>query len=96
MQVGMCKVRLHLPENQSLKEKRRILKSIITRAKNSYSVSISEVEDQDSWQLATLGITYATNSKPQANEVLSKVVEFIRSSRFEVEIIDVEMEIVSF
>jgi uncharacterized protein YlxP (DUF503 family) len=96
MQVGMCKVRLHLPENQSLKEKRRILKSIITRSRNSYSVSVSEVEDQDSWQLATLGIAYATNSKPQANEVLSKVVEFIRCGRFEVEIIDVEMEIVSF
>ena len=47
MQVGVCKVKLHLPGNQSLKDKRREVKSIIGRIKHRYDVSISEVEDQN-------------------------------------------------
>jgi len=96
MQVGICKVRLHLPGNQSLKEKRRVLKSIITRIRNKYEVSISEVDDQDLWQIATLGIVCTTNSTSQTNEVLSKALEFLHNSQFEVEVIDCEREIISF
>ena len=93
MNVGICKVRLRIPENQSLKGKRRVLKSITTRVKNSYNVSIAEVDDQNLWQLATLGIVCVSNSAQQADEVLSKVIDFISRSRFDVEILDWETEI---
>ena len=96
MQVGICKVTLHMPANHSLKDKRRELKSIIERIKNRYDVSISEVEDQDVWQRATLGISYTSNSAAQADEVLSKVLEFINNGRCEAEIIECEREILSF
>ena len=96
MQVGMCKMKLHLPESQSLKDKRRILKSTITRVRNNYNVSIAEVADQDLWQLATLGISCTTNSNPQAHEILSKVVSFVQCGKFDFEVVDVETEIISF
>jgi hypothetical protein len=96
MKIGVCKVRLHFPENQSLKDKRRIIKSITTRVKNNYNVSIAEVEDQDLWQLATLGIACLSNSNQQTTEVLSKVVDFISHTRFGIEILDCEMEIIPF
>ena len=94
MNVGVCKVNLRLPENQSLKGKRRVLKSIVARVSNKFSVSIAEVDNEDAWQLATLGICCVSNSGRHANEVLSKVVSFIINSHFDVEILDYEIEIV--
>ena len=95
MNVGVCKIRLRLPENLSLKGKRRVLKSIITRVENKFNVSVAEVDDQDLWQLATLGVSCVSNDKRYTNEVLSKVVDFIVNSRFEVEMLDYEIEIMS-
>ncbi len=95
MNVGVCKISLRLPENQSLKGKRRVLKSITTRVGNQFNVSVAEVDDQDLWQLATLGICCVSNNKRYTNEVLSKVVDFITGSRFDVEILNYEIEILS-
>ena len=93
MKVGVCRIRLRLPENLSLKGKRRVLKSIITQVRSKFNVSVAEVDDQDLWQLATLGICCVSNNGRYTNEVLSKVVDFIINSRFEVEILDYEIEI---
>ncbi|MFQ5924788.1 MAG: DUF503 domain-containing protein [Dehalococcoidia bacterium] len=92
MNIGVCKVKLRLPENQTLKGKRQTLKSITERVKNRYNVSIAEVGDQELWQLVTLGITCVSSSAQHANQVLSKVVDFIEKSRFDVELLDYEME----
>ena len=93
MNVGVCRIELRLPENLSLKGKRRVLKSVTTRVRNKFNVSVAEVGDQNLWQLATLGICYVSNNSRHTNEVLSKVVDFIVNSRFEVEILNYEMEI---
>ena len=93
MNVGICRISLRLPENLSLKGKRQVLKSIITRVGNKFSVSIAEVDDHDSWQLATLGICCVSNNKRYTNEVLSKVVNFVANSRFEIEMLNYEIEI---
>ena len=69
------------------------MKSITTRIRNQFNVSVAEVDDQDLWQLATLGICCVSNNKRYTNEVLSKVVDFIAGSRFEVEILNYEIEI---
>ena len=93
MNVGVCKIKLHLPGNLSLKGKRRVLKSITARLKNKFNVSVAEVDDHDLWQLATLGICCVSNDKRYTNEVLSKVVNFIVDGQFGVEILDHEIEI---
>jgi len=93
MNVGMCKINLRLPENLSLKGKRQVLKSITSRVRNKFNVSVAEVDNNDLWQLATIGICCVSNENRHANEVLSKVVDFVINSRFEVEILDYEIEI---
>ena len=92
MTIGACKIRLHLPENLSLKGKRQVLKSITTRVRNKFNVSVAEIDDQNLWQLTTLGICCVSNNKRYINEVLSKVVDFITNGRFEVEMLDYEIE----
>jgi uncharacterized protein YlxP (DUF503 family) len=96
MNVGVCKVKLRLPDNHSLKGKRQVLKSIISRVGNQFNVSVAEVDDQDVWQLATLGICCVSNDKRFTNEVLSKIVDFIGNGRFDIEMLDYEIEILPF
>jgi len=93
MNVGVCKIDLRLPENLSLKGKRQVLKSITTRIHNKFNVSVAEVDNHDRWQLATIGICCVSNDNRFTNEVLSKVADFVINSRFEVEILDYEIEI---
>jgi uncharacterized protein len=93
--VGVCKVKLRLPENSSLKGKRQVLKSVTERLKNRFNISIAEVGDNDLWQLATIGICCVSNNPQFTNEVLSKAVEFIKNSRFDAEVIDYEIEIMA-
>ncbi len=71
------------------------MKSITTRVQSKFNVSVAEVEDQDLWQLATLGISCVSNNKRHANEVLSRVVDFITDSRFDIEILDYQIEMLS-
>lgn len=70
-----------------------MLKSITTRVGSKFNVAVAEVDDQDLWQLATIGICCVSNDKRHANEVLSKVAEFVSDSRFEIEVLDYEIEI---
>jgi uncharacterized protein YlxP (DUF503 family) len=94
MNVGVCKITLRIPENMSLKGKRQVLKSITSRIRNKFNVAVDEVDNNDAWQIATVGVCYISNNKRHSNQVLSKVVNFIEDSRFEIEILDYEMEII--
>ena len=93
MHVGVCRLRFRLPESGSLKGKRQVVKSITSRVANKFNVSIAEVDDLDLWQVATLGISCVSNDKRHANEVLSKVADYISDNNFEIEVLDYSIEI---
>ncbi len=95
MNVGICKIKLRLPGNTSLKGKRQVLKPITTRVRNKFNVAVAEIDDNNLWQVATLGICCVSNDRRHTNEVLSKVVDFVVSSRFEIEILNHEIEILT-
>jgi uncharacterized protein len=94
MNVGVARVSLRIPENMSLKGKRQVIKSIIGRVSSKFDVAVAEVDDNDAWQLATIGICTISNNKRHSNQVLSKVVDFIETARFEAEILDYSIEII--
>jgi uncharacterized protein YlxP (DUF503 family) len=94
MNVGICKVSLRIPENMSLKGKRQVIKSITGRVQNKFNVAVAEVENNDVWQTATLGIACLSNNRRHTNEVLSRVVNFIEAGRFDIELLDYEIEII--
>ena len=95
MNVGICKVKLRLPDNLSLKGKRQVVKSLIARLKNKFNISVAEVEDNDLWQLATIAICFVSNDKRFTNEVLSKAVELVVNSQGDFEMLDYEIEILA-
>ena len=57
MHICIAKVKIILPENHSLKGKRKVVKSLISRIQNKYNVSVSEVGEPDLLQLAEIGLT---------------------------------------
>jgi len=95
MNVGIFRIKLHISESRSLKDKRRIVKSIVSRLRNQYNISIAEVDDQDLWQLVTLGISCVSNHNQHIDEILSKVIGFITNNYPELEIVDKQTEILS-
>lgn len=95
MNVGICRIKFHISESRSLKDKRRIVKSVVSRLRNQYNISIAEVDDQDLWQLVTLGITCVSNHSQHIDETLSKVMSFIINNYPELEIVDHQTEILS-
>jgi len=92
MHVGVCQLELRLPENHSLKGKRQVIKSIITRLQNKFNISVAEVDNQDLWQLATLGIACVSNHRRHADETLSNVVKFVVQNYPDVELLSSEIE----
>jgi uncharacterized protein YlxP (DUF503 family) len=75
--VGACEITLQLPDNRSLKGKRQVSRSLVQRIRNRFNVAVSEVADQDRWQTLSLGITCVTDDPRHANEILSKVLDFV-------------------
>ena len=94
MNIGVGRVSLRIPENMDLKGKRQVLKSIIGRVRSRFDVAVAEVDDNDMWQVATIGICCISNNKRHSNEVISRVVSFIERSRFDVEILDYSIEMI--
>lgn len=93
MVVGVMKIKMRAPWVHSLKEKRMEVKSIISKVKNKFNVSIAEVEDQDVHQIMVIGLSCVSTSQSHANSILDGVLNYIESN-FEPEILDYEMEII--
>ena len=93
MHIGVLKVRFRIHDNHSLKGKRHAIKPIIAHVQNKFNVSVAEIDNQELWQLATIGVSCISNSPRHANEVLSKVMDFINIIRVDAEILDYEIEL---
>jgi uncharacterized protein YlxP (DUF503 family) len=96
MIIGALRIELYIDGNRSLKGKRRTLRSIIHRVKSRFgNVSISEVDSQDLWQKAIIGISFVSNEAPYVNSILDQVSGFIESIGT-VQIVSRDMEIIHF
>lgn len=92
MHVSVCQIELRLPENHSLKGKRQVIKSIIARLQNKFNISVAEVDNQDLWQLSTLGVACVSNHRRHASETLANVVKFIVQNYPDVELLSSQIE----
>jgi uncharacterized protein YlxP (DUF503 family) len=79
MIVGVCEIELHLPDATSLKDKRSILKSLLARLHNTFNVSAAEVDKQDLWQSAVIGVAAVSNSAIHAQQQLNNVLNWIET-----------------
>ena len=92
MVIGLCTIELHLPASNSLKDKRSVLKSVIRRIRNEFNVGIAEVDDQDAWRSAVLGVVTVSNDRAYVHGLLTGVVNWIERNRLDADLVDYQIE----
>lgn len=92
MIVGVLRAELALNGTRSLKDKRRIIKSLLERAQRQFRVAAAEVDEQDRWGRAVLGFACVSGASDHANQILSRVVSFI-DRETEADLTDYSIEI---
>ena len=94
MVIGCCSIRFYLHGNNSLKGKRRVVRTIKDRLKNDFNVSIAEVGNQDVLQSLHVGISAVSSDKPYMDGLMTKVVNAIDRMNL-ADIVDYKTEILS-
>ena len=79
MLIGTLKITIHLHGLSSLKDKRKIVKSLIGRVKSRYNFSVAEVDSQESKALAVIGFSTVSNDGTHIEKQLDKLLDFIRN-----------------
>ncbi len=95
MHIGVCRLTLHLPNSQSLKDKRQVARSLTARIRNQFNVAVAEESGNQLWQELTLVVCSVSSEAGHANEIISKVADFVEDSRIDLEIMGYETEIIS-
>jgi uncharacterized protein YlxP (DUF503 family) len=88
MHVGACLITLHLAGSESLKDKRQVIRSLIERMRRQFNVAMAEVEEQESWQTAVLGLSVVSNEAGHAARQLERIVAAIEGDRLDVEVVE--------
>lgn len=89
MIVGTIICTCHIPAAASLKDKRRIVKSVIARIQNRYNVSIAEVDAQDRLQMATIGMAAVANTRRRVEQELNVALKLL-DREHELEVLSVD------
>ena len=85
-------MKIHIPGSRSLKDKRSVVKSLVTRLQKQFNLSIAEVDDQDLWQMATIGLACVSNHHNRVDEVISAAISLIERDYPTIEIVGKEIE----
>jgi uncharacterized protein len=96
MFIAIARFEFFIPNSRSLKDKRRVLRSVIQTIRNRFNVSIAEVEYQDLWQRAAVGVSCVAESIAHCRKVLQEVEKVMAKTALDgAEIVDRTIQIVS-
>lgn len=90
--LGALQVHLHIPLCNSLKEKRGVLRSVENHVRKKFNVSVAEIDDQDIWRSAWLGITTGSTSRDLIDQMLHQVVGLLEREP-DVQVMDFHIDI---
>ncbi len=96
MYVAAARISLHIPASQSLKDRRRVLRSLIDRANSKFNAAVAEVGGQDTWQMAEIGVSVVSSNSTHARERLDNTVRFIEEFSPEAIVTGVEADVIPF
>ena len=92
MTISILKLILFIPDSNSLKEKRMVLHSIKARPRNNFNVAVSQIDDEDKWQKATIAIAGVEKDRKNMDRILCRIINFIEGFN-SVDLINHEMEL---
>jgi uncharacterized protein YlxP (DUF503 family) len=79
MIVGVCRIMIALDEATSLKDKRHIVKSVSGRLKSRFNVSVAEVDLNDKWKNAVIGVACVSNEGGHLDSIMANIVNFVKN-----------------
>jgi uncharacterized protein YlxP (DUF503 family) len=91
MVVGLLRLEVHVPNARTLKDKRSVLNSLKDQLRGRFNISVAEVDANETWQRATVGISTLGNSRAYAEGLLREVTAWVRNTRL-IELIAIEEE----
>ena len=94
MVIGVCSLELHIPGNGSLKGKRQVLKSLMSRLRKEFNVSVAEVGAHDVWQSAIVGVVCVSSDASYVHGLLTRVARWVEENRLDCDLIDYQIEII--
>ena len=95
MYIGVARFELFIPASSSLKDKRQVVRSVSANVRNKFNVAVAEVDHQDLWQRAALGVSCVSESAGQCRKVLQEVEKVVgRSIIGRAEVIDRSVDVV--
>lgn len=94
MIVATCVLTLQLDGVRSLKEKRRIVKSVTARLRQQFNVTVAEVDHHDVWQTAVIALATVGTDAAYQHGLLQKAVNWLEEQRPDVPIYDYSIEII--
>ncbi len=89
--IGILYVEVFIESSHSLKDKRMVLKKLKHKIRSTFNVSISELDREDKWQRAQLGISMIGADQRYIDSALNKIADYI-DNYYAVELIDHELE----
>ena len=75
MPVGLLTLELHIPDAQSLKDKRQVLRSLKDKLRREFNVAVAELDHHDMWQRSVVGVVTLSNEEKHVQEMLQKVLD---------------------
>ncbi|MCG3181819.1 MAG: hypothetical protein BIFFINMI_04242 [Phycisphaerae bacterium] len=91
MIIGVLQAQLLIRESMSLKDKRRVVKSLKERLAHRFNISIAEVGANESLQQAIIGVAMVSNDHQYVQGVLNQVVNFMKGD-VRAELVDYQIE----
>ena len=96
MVVGVVRVELFIPGNHSLKGKRQVVKSLVHRLEAKFKkLSVAEVDEQDLWQKAVIGISTVGPDKALVDRRLNQVLSFVEDQHG-LELLSAEIDFIAY
>jgi uncharacterized protein YlxP (DUF503 family) len=74
MPIGLLTLEIHIPDAQSLKDKRQVLRSLKDRLRAHFNVAVAELDFEDTWQRSVVGVVTLSNEEHHVEEALQKVL----------------------
>jgi len=85
MVVGTLRMELHIPASHSLKAKRSVVNHVKERLRTRFNASVAEIDHQDLWQRAALGVAVVSGEGAGLDRVLRDILEVVeREDRLQV------------
>ena len=77
MIVGICRIEVEVCDSNSLKDKRQVLQSLLSRLQNKHNISVAQLDSHDFWRSASIGVACVSNDAKHTDRVLNKVLDLI-------------------